>query len=193
MRTLAYAYKDYSTYEWESLKESYNGFASESDRGVLEQNLVFLICFALNDDLREGVEEVIKKLYKGGVIVRMISGDHKETAIAVAQKAGILAGDDLKREAAVMLGKDFRELVGGVRKAQDEKGNEKWEIVNKANFKTIAGSLKVLARSTPDDKFTLIVGLKELGANIAVTADGLNDAKALKTANVGLCMGISGC
>jgi P-type E1-E2 ATPase len=51
----------------------------------------------------------------------------------------------------------------------------------------------VLARSTPEDKFTLVVGLKELGANVAVTADGLNDAKALKTANVGFCMGIAGC
>lgn len=65
--------------------------------------------------------------------------------------------------------------------------------MNKANFKTIAGSLKVLARATPEDKFALIVGLRDLGANVAVTADGLNDAQALKTANVGLCMGISGC
>jgi P-type E1-E2 ATPase len=50
-----------------------------------------------------------------------------------------------------------------------------------------------LARSTPEDKFTLIVGLKELGANVAVTADGINDVSALKNANVGFCMGIAGC
>jgi P-type E1-E2 ATPase len=50
-----------------------------------------------------------------------------------------------------------------------------------------------LARSTPEDKFALIVGLKELGASVAVTADGINDAPALKNANVGFCMGISGC
>lgn len=43
-----------------------------------------MICFALDDDLREGVSEIIKKLNVGGVIVRMISGDHKDTAVAVA-------------------------------------------------------------------------------------------------------------
>jgi P-type E1-E2 ATPase len=51
----------------------------------------------------------------------------------------------------------------------------------------------VLARSTPEDKFTLIAGLKELGHCVAMTADGLNDVNALKHANVGICMGISGC
>lgn len=64
---------------------------------------------------------------------------------------------------------------------------------NKTNFKQIVARLKVLARSTPEDKFTLIVGLKELGSSVAVTADGINDVSALKHANVGFCMGISGC
>jgi Ca2+-transporting ATPase len=50
-----------------------------------------------------------------------------------------------------------------------------------------------LARSTPEDKLALIVGLKELGATVAVTADGINDADALRSANAGFCMGISGC
>ena len=92
-----------------------------------------------------------------------------------------------------MLGKDFREAVGGVRKYVDNQGQEKWEVVNKPNFRAIAQRLKVLARSTPEDKFSLIVGLKELGANVAVTADGINDVTALKNANVGFCMGIAGC
>lgn len=92
-----------------------------------------------------------------------------------------------------MNGKEFRELVGGVRKVQDKEGNDKWEVLNKANFKQVAQRLKVLARSTPEDKFALIVGLKEVGASVAVTADGINDAPALKHASVGFCMGISGC
>ena len=62
-----------------------------------------------------------------------------------------------------------------------------------SKFKQIAQTLIILARSTPEHKFALIAGLKELGLNIAVTADGINDAKALKHANVGFCMGISGC
>ena len=58
--------------------------------------------------------------------------------------------------------------------------------------------MKVLARATPEDKFALVVGLKELKGlvrdpKVAVTADSINDVKALKFANVGFCMGISGC
>ncbi len=92
-----------------------------------------------------------------------------------------------------MLGKDFREAIGGVRKFTDATGVEKWEVINKPNFRAIAQRLKVLARSTPEDKFALIVGLKELGASVAVTADGINDTSALKNSNVGFCMGIAGC
>ena len=60
-----------------------------------------------------------------------------------------------------MLGKDFREAVGGVRKITDAKGNERWEVVNKQNFRSIRNRIKVLARSTPEDKFSLVVGLKD--------------------------------
>jgi hypothetical protein len=63
-----------------------------------------------------------------------------------------------------MEGADFREYVGGYRVTRDKDGNEKYSIVNQQNFKTISLRLKVLARSTPEDKFTLIVGLQELGA-----------------------------
>jgi P-type Ca2+ transporter type 2B len=122
----------------------------------------------------------------------MISGDNLYTAIECAKRAGILQAGEEKIDKVCMLGKDFRELVGGVRKALDKQGNEKWEVANKANFKQVAQRLKVLARSTPEDKFALIVGLKEVGASVAVTADGINDAPALKHANVGFCMGISG-
>lgn len=123
----------------------------------------------------------------------MISGDNILTAIEAAKSAGILKAEEEKIDKVCMEGKEFRELVGGTRKVPDNTGEEKWEIVNKQNFRAIAQRLKVLARSTPEDKFSLIVGLKELGANVAVTADGLNDAQALKNANVGFCMGIAGC
>ena len=60
------------------------------------------------------------------------------------------------------------------------------------NFKDIARELKVLARSSPEDKFILVTGLKELDNVVAVTGDGTNDAPALKKANVGFAMGIAG-
>lgn len=59
-------------------------------------------------------------------------------------------------------------------------------------FKTIQSKLKVLARSTPEDKYMLVTGLKELNAVVAVTGDGTNDAPALKKADVGFAMGITG-
>ena len=60
------------------------------------------------------------------------------------------------------------------------------------NFKAIVSKLKVLARSTPEDKYMLVTGLKDLGAVVAVTGDGTNDAPALKKADVGFAMGITG-
>lgn len=131
-----------------------------------------MVAFALSDDLRPGVTEVIQKLYNGGVNVRMISGDNLYTAVETAKLAGILGPDEDKVDKVCMEGAEFRELVQGVRQV----GEGKFEVGNKANFRAIAQRLKVLARSTPEDKFALIVGLKDLGANVAVTADGLNDA-----------------
>lgn len=59
-------------------------------------------------------------------------------------------------------------------------------------FRAIANNLRVLARSRPDDKYLLVTGLKEIGQVVAVTGDGTNDAPALKKADVGFAMGITG-
>lgn len=65
-------------------------------------------------------------------------------------------------------------------------------IKNKKEFKKIAANLRVLARSSPTDKYTLVRGLQELGEVVAVTGDGTNDAPALRVADVGFAMGITG-
>lgn len=100
--------------------------------------MTFLASFALKDELRDGVHNVIDKLFNSGINVRMISGDNIETAKAVAREAGILSNDDEKHDKVCMLGKEFREAVGGVRKVPDNQGNEKWEVNNKQNFRAIA-------------------------------------------------------
>lgn len=115
------------------------------------------------------------------------------TAIECAKKISILSEGEEKIDKAVMTGKQFRELVGGVKKIEEKDGCIRYEIVNKQGFKLVASRLKVLARAIPEDKFALVVGLQELRAVVAVTADGINDATALKQANIGFCMGISGC
>ena len=129
----------------------------------------------------------------GGVNIRMISGDNLDTALYVAKKAGIIQDKDEDYDKVGMLGEEFRKIIGGVNKYTNPDGSISWGIENKQNFRAVAQRLKVLARATPEDKFALIVGLKEQGSSVAVTADGINDVGALKTANVGFCMGVAGC
>lgn len=121
----------------------------------------------------------------------MISGDCVGTAQACALEAGIVTEAEVKKQYTVMHAKDFRKLVG---KVVPHPENEDEQVVeNIKNFKTVITKLRVLARATPEDKHTIVVGLKEIGQTVAVTGDGANDAKALKTADVGIAMGKEGC
>lgn len=95
LRTFLYAYKDIQLSDWEDLKEEHNGFKSEESRYCLENDLIFLAAFGLNDELRPGVNECIQKLFNGGINVRMISGDNIVTASECAIKAGILQKEEL--------------------------------------------------------------------------------------------------
>ncbi len=87
-----------------------------------------------------------------------------------------------------MLGKDFREFVGGLVNG----GSQDQHVGNIENFKKIAKNLKVLARSSPTDKYLMATGLKALNHVVAMTGDGTNDAPALKKADIGFAMGITG-
>ena len=96
-----------------------------------------------------------------------------------------------------MEGNEFRDLCGGYQKIEDGKddnGNPKFrfELTNQDKFKKTTENLKVIARASPDDKFLLVLGLKQLNNIVAVTGDGTNDAPALKKADVGFAMGIRG-
>jgi Ca2+ transporting ATPase len=124
----------------------------------------------------------------------MVTGDNLDTAKAIAMSAGILTLEDLSNDYACMTGKEFRESCGGLKKLEDpsDKQRLKEEIGNKNHFRNVAKQLKVLARSTPEDKYMLVMGLKELNSVVAVTGDGTNDAPALKKADVGFAMGITG-
>lgn len=93
-----------------------------------------------------------------------------------------------------MTGEEFRNEVGGLKRLDDHKntGRIREEIGNKNAFRKVMKDLKVLARSTPEDKYMLVTGLKENNCVVAVTGDGTNDAPALKKADVGFAMGITG-
>jgi Ca2+ transporting ATPase len=89
-----------------------------------------------------------------------------------------------------MTGKNFREMVGGLASIIDPVTNTRTDCVgNKRAFRDISKKLKVLARSSPEDKYLLVTGLKDEGSVVAVTGDGTNDAPALNKADVGFAMG----
>jgi Ca2+ transporting ATPase len=92
-----------------------------------------------------------------------------------------------------MTGKKFRDMVGGMITLHDPVTNTKTDTIsNKRAFREITKKLKVLARSSPEDKYLLVSGLKDEGAVVAVTGDGTNDAPALNKADVGFAMGLTG-
>jgi len=90
-----------------------------------------------------------------------------------------------------MTGKDFREAVGGLKKIEiGDKTIDK--VGNMSKFREIKKHLRVLARSSPEDKYILVTGIQDCAGVVAVTGDGTNDAPALTKADVGFSMGITG-
>ena len=128
----------------------------------------------------------------------MVTGDNKVTAVSIAKECHILDDDKESTKDSVMLGADFYEKVGGLfcngcsKNIPCECEKPKETVKYKGIFKQLWPHLKVLARSRPEDKYLLVTGLKELGEIVAVTGDGTNDAPALKKADVGFAMGITG-
>ena len=134
----------------------------------------------------------------------MVTGDNIETAMAIAREAGILLGSQSSSESGqvhktkanssrflCMTGSEFRQKVGGLKKEMIN-GEEREVIADVNAFREIIKELRVLARSTPLDKYILTTGLRNEGSVVAVTGDGTNDAAALKKANVGFAMGKAG-
>ena len=127
----------------------------------------------IQDPLKPGVAEAVLQCKRAGVTVRMVTGDNINTAKSISKECFILTPDDLSNEYACMEGPVFRKLS--------------LEDRNK-----IVPQLRVLARSSPEDKRILVDTLRKSGEVVAVTGDGTNDAPALKLADVGFSMGIAG-
>ncbi|XP_016427547.1 plasma membrane calcium-transporting ATPase 3-like isoform X4 [Sinocyclocheilus rhinocerous] len=146
-------------------------------------NLICITVVGIEDPVRPEVPEAIRKCQRAGITVRMVTGDNINTARAIAAKCGIIHPDD---DFLCMEGKDFN------RRIRNEKGEIEQERIDK-----IWPKLRVLARSSPTDKHTLVKGIidstiVEQRQVVAVTGDGTNDGPALKKADVGFAMGIAG-
>lgn len=178
--------------DFQQLKEQYNNFSTEEDRNVLEKDLTFIGLFALHDPIREKVLRSVQYAARGQITTRLVSGDHIETAKAVAVQAGIM--DDPSKYTA-LTGEEFRAIVGGIRQELQDDGSVKHVLERKEEFRNLVNGketkkpLRVIARATSYDKYLLVVGLRDLGRSVATIGEGLNDVDALSTADVGFAMG----
>ena len=140
----------------------------ESEPAELEQQLVFCGLVGMIDPPRPEVPEAIAKCKKAGVKVVMITGDHPNTARAIAKELGLLEKDSL-----VILGCDIDKL-------SDEQ------------LAAMADTATVYARTAPHHKLRIVKALKDKGYVVAMTGDGVNDAPAVKAADIGIAMGMTG-
>ncbi len=132
-------------------------------------NFNYLGFVAIIDPLREESLEAINKAKEAGIQVIMITGDHPNTALCIAKELGIADSDE-----AVMSEKALSQWENSGAKAED--------IANKTVF----------SRVTPSQKMKIVTAFQSLGHYVAVTGDGVNDAPALRHANIGIAMGKSG-
>jgi Ca2+-transporting ATPase len=120
------------------------------------------------DPLRPEVPRAVAECQHAGIRITMITGDHALTAHAVAEIAGILHEDDL-----IVTGDELAALSDAQRVARIRRA-------------------AIFARISPEQKFLIVDGLKSAGAIVAMTGDGVNDAPALKAADIGIAMGVTG-
>ena len=181
LRTLTLGYKIISEEDIERAKEDPEWCLSD---------LILLGIVGIMDPLRHNVPKAVQDAGVAEIRVRMVTGDNIETAMAIAKQAGILPQNFRKEinPEAVMLGETFRNQITWIEEKDEKSDAMSYTIGNEDVFRKITNSLCVLARSSPQDKFKLVTGLKQIGACVAVTGDGTNDAPALRSAHVGLAM-----
>lgn len=161
------------TFTEDEISKIGSGWSDLTSDDLSKYPLTLDLMVGIQDPLRPGVKDAIEQCHRAGVTVRMVTGDNVLTARAISRSCGILNDETFDDPKCFMEGPQFRELSE----------HERIQIVP---------NLHVLARSSPEDKRILVETLKEINEVVAVTGDGTNDAPALKLADVGFSMGLSG-
>ena len=156
LRVIAVAYKDLDT------------LPSKIDSQNIESNLTFVGLIGMIDPPRDGVKEAVQVCKNSGIKTVMITGDHLETAKAIAKDLGILEQKDI-----AITGQELDKMT----QSQLEKNIKKYSV---------------FARVTPEHKVRIVKAWQRNGAVVAMTGDGVNDSPALKNADIGIAMGKNG-
>jgi Ca2+-transporting ATPase len=152
-----------------ALEYAKNGFSvlgAAFNEGEKEENLIFVGLVALYDPPKKGIKETIKRLKLAGIDIRILTGDHKETAVYIAKEVGF-------------------ENLNALDQKEIENLSEK-ELLEKIK------DTYIFARITPETKLKILELYQKLGFSIAYLGDGVNDVLGLKKAEVGVCMGRRG-
>ena len=156
LRVIAVAYKDVDT------------LPNKIDSQNIENNLTFVGLIGMIDPPRDGVKEAVQVCKNSGIKTVMITGDHLETAKAIAKDLGILEQKDI-----AITGQELDKMT----QSQLEKNIKKYSV---------------FARVTPEHKVRIVKAWQRNGAVVAMTGDGVNDSPALKNADIGIAMGKNG-
>ncbi|MDG0961782.1 cation-translocating P-type ATPase, partial [Bacillus paranthracis] len=154
LRVLSFAFKQYNS--------------NDVDIDHLEENLIFIGLVGMIDPPRTEVKDSITECKKAGIRTVMITGDHKDTAFAIAKELGIA-----EEISEIMIGTELDNISDT-------------ELANKID------RLHVFARVSPEHKVKIVKALRAKGNIVSMTGDGVNDAPSLKQADVGVAMGITG-
>jgi len=152
-----------------ALEYAKNGFSVLGvafNEGEKEENLIFVGLVALYDPPKKDVKETIKKLKYAGIDIRILTGDHKETAVYIAKEVGF-------------------ENLNALDQKEIENLSEK-ELLEKIK------NTYIFTRITPETKLKILEFYQKLGFSVAYLGDGVNDVLGLKKAEVGVCMGKRG-
>ncbi len=141
---------------------------AELEVTAVEQDLVWLGLVGMLDAPRPEVREAVRRCRQAGIVPVMITGDHPLTAQAIAQDLGIAQAGD------------------GVLRGQE------LETMTQADLERAVKSTRIYARVSPEHKLRIVRALQAQGQVVAMTGDGVNDAPALKQADIGIAMGITG-
>lgn len=168
LRVLAFASKELPAPAPSSLVTE-NAGGEEVVSSEIEKDMAFLGLIGLQDPPRPEVPEAVKKCHGAGIRIIMITGDGSRTALAIARQIGLVQGDPV-----IIEGSAFSLMT-------DQ------ELMDK-----LASREMIFSRMTPKHKMRVVSLLKDKGEVVAVTGDGVNDAPALKKADIGISMGIAG-